>query len=256
LPFLNPPSAAARVQLGMDFHSHLLPGVDDGMADLGAAKAAILRLKLLGYAGAVLTPHIYQDFYYNTAASLRRRFQEFEAELAAYGVSFQLRLAAEYFIDDHLLELISRDELLWLAAGRERLVLVELPLYRESPYAQACLSGLVARGYRPVIAHVERYRTVRKKPQPWLDYFASFGAVLQGNIGSLAGQYGESVRAFAQDLRARNAITIWGTDLHNAADIDTYIRPALAACPHLIPRDNGFSNDSRPEFSLLRTQTS
>jgi tyrosine-protein phosphatase YwqE len=233
LPFFNPPSFAATPQLGLDFHSHLLPGVDDGMADLEAAKAAILRLKVLGYAGAVLTPHIYQDLYYNTAASLRRSFQQFEADLEAAGIYFQLQLAAEYFIDDHLLDLISRDELLWLPAGSERLVLVELPLYRESPYAEACLAGLVARGYRPVIAHVERYRPVRKRPKAWLDYFAAFGAVLQGNIGSLAGQYGESVRAFAQDLLARKAIAIWGTDLHHGADIEGYIKPALQKLPSL-----------------------
>lgn len=232
---MSSPATPAAPNLGLDFHCHLLPAVDDGMADFAEARTAILRMKEIGYTGAVLTPHIYQSLYYNTATSLRRAYEAFAEEIAAAGMTFELHLAAEYFIDDHLLDLISRDELLFVQSGQDRLVLVELPLYRESPYAEACLSGLALRGYRPVIAHVERYRTIRKKPQPWLDYFAAFGAMLQGNIGSLTGQYGESVRLFAEELRARDAISIWGTDLHQGADLEHYIRPGLAHLSFRMP---------------------
>jgi tyrosine-protein phosphatase YwqE len=215
-------------RLGLDFHSHLLPGVDDGMPDYDEARAAILSLAALGFSGAVLTPHVYKEVFDNDSAALAAAFEGFVKSLAADGVDFRLHLAAEYFADENFLRLIERDDLMHVTIGHERWVLLEFPYLQESPYSAVCLSALVARGYRPVIAHVERYRFVAQAPEDWLARFAGAGAVLQGDIGSLVGQYGEPVRRFASWLAARGLIEIWGTDLHRASQVQRHVVPGLA----------------------------
>jgi tyrosine-protein phosphatase YwqE len=221
-------AGSGRAHLQFDFHSHLLPGVDDGMSSYEEARSAIVALRGIGVTGAVLTPHIYKSVFDNGADGLRRVFGEFVERLARDGEVFDLHLAAEYFADEHFLNLIEHDEILSIRLGDERFVLLEFPYLQETPYAGACLAALVGRGYRPVIAHVERYRFVERAPAAWLERFERANAVLQGDIGSLAGQYGETVRRFAVWLQERGKISIWGSDIHKPAQVEAYIMPGLA----------------------------
>jgi tyrosine-protein phosphatase YwqE len=235
LAFLNRLRAASGTsvrsvpeQLGFDFHSHLLPGVDDGMESFEESCDAIAQLKALGFVGAVTTPHIYRGVFENHAAGLRAAFGTFRARLDAIGEAFPLHLAAEYFTDEHFLALIGRDDLLYLPVGDERWVLLEFPYAQESPFAAPCLAALVARGYRPVIAHVERYRFMAASPDSWIDRFEGMGCVLQGDIGSLVGQFGKSAQRLGEELLVRNLISLWGTDLHKPGQIGRHIVPGLA----------------------------
>jgi len=214
--------------LGLDFHSHLLPAVDDGVKDFAQAAVTIAGLRALGFSGAVLTPHLRHAVYDNESRQLRQAFAAFTAALRDADIAFQLYLACEYFADEHLMQLIDQNDLISLRVGGQRWVLLEMSHFQETPFATACLSALVARGYRPVIAHVERYRFIAAAPQPWLARFAGAGAILQGDIGSLAGQHGEPARRFAMWLATRRQVAIWGTDIHHPAQIDAYIVPGLA----------------------------
>lgn len=228
--FHNDRSLKARSapgELSFDFHSHLLPGVDDGMQTLEDSRRTIADLKTLGFAGAVITPHVYKGVFDNTATSLRASFATFLASLGEDTDDFPLYLAGEYFADEHFVRLIEQDDLLFLPVADERWVLLEFPYLQETPFASVCLSALGARGYRPVVAHVERYRYVAKMPDNWLGLFERSGAILQGDIGSLAGQHGEDVRRFAGLLMERNIVKIWGTDIHNPGQIKRHIVPGL-----------------------------
>ena len=188
----------------------------------------IAGLKGLGFSGAVLTPHLYHGVFDNQAARLRIVFDEFSTALKKDGIDFPLFLAGEYFADEHFLKLIEQGDLLSTRVGNERWVLLEFPYLQESPFATACLAALVSGGYRPVIAHVERYRFAAQNPAGWLEQFARYNAVLQGDIGSLAGQHGEAVKRFAVWLLDRNHIEIWGTDVHKSRQLERHIVPGLA----------------------------
>jgi protein-tyrosine phosphatase len=205
-----------------------MPGVDDGMESYEDAKLTIASLKTLGFAGAVITPHLYHGVFDNEAAALRICFDEFTTRLTQDGVEFPLYLAAEYFADGYFVGLIEQGDLLYTPVNNERWVLIEFPYLQESPFAITSMAALVSHGYRPIIAHVERYRFVAQNPQPWLEQFARYGGVLQGDIGSLAGQHGEGVKKFANWLLERNDILVWGTDIHKSRQITRHIIPGLA----------------------------
>jgi tyrosine-protein phosphatase YwqE len=211
----------------MDFHSHLLPQVDDGMPSYADSKLTIEKLQNLGFSGAVITPHLYHGVFDNQAAALRTAFEGYVNALRRDGVAFSLHLAGEYFADEHFLKLIEQGDLLHTEIDGERAVLLEFSYLQETPYASAGLAALVAHGYRPIVAHVERYRFVAQSPEPWLELFARYGAILQGDIGSLAGQHGEGPKRFARWLLERNHVAIWGTDVHNPRQIEKHIVPGL-----------------------------
>lgn len=213
--------------LGLDFHNHLLPQVDDGMASYEDARQTVDKLMKLGFTGAVITPHVYRGVFDNCAADLRLSFDGFISRLKQDGINFPLFLAGEYFADEAFLKLVEQGDLLYSAAGGERLVLLEFSYLQETPFATAGLAALVARGYRPVVAHVERYRFVAQKPEQWLQMFERYGAILQGDLGSLSGQYGEGTKRFARWLLDRGHVTIWGTDVHDPRQVDRHIVPGL-----------------------------
>jgi tyrosine-protein phosphatase YwqE len=126
----------------------------------------------LAFAGAVLNPPIYWDVFDNNSVQLRSTFDRFSAALTEQPLLFSLYLAAGYFVDEHFLTLIEHDDLLALQVGEERLILFEFSPMQGPWYLDLCLSALAARGYQPVIAHVERYRFVEPEPSAWFDRFA------------------------------------------------------------------------------------
>ena len=216
--------APAPGALGWDFHCHLVPGVDDGARDVAESLQIIAALKAAGYSGAVVTPHIYGGVFDNSARMLRSAFAELQQ---AVGADFPLKLAAEYHANDLLFELIARDELLYTELGGERAVLVEFPYLMEAPRGIDALVALRDAGYRPVLAHIERYRYVQAQPAPWLDRLQQIGVLLQCNIGSLEGMYGPGPQQLARKLLAERVPHLWSSDVHRAHQVNRYVVPGV-----------------------------
>jgi tyrosine-protein phosphatase YwqE len=213
--------------LAWDLHSHLVPGVDDGVPTIDDALAAIRELHSLGYRGSVVTPHVYRGLYPNTRETLEPALSSLRTALANAGIDYAIQMAAEYFADEHLIELAGREPLLSFGSPDAPLVLVEYPYSVEPLLWADALTALLRNGYTPVLAHIERYRFVSDNPDLWLERFAQFGVKIQCNIGSLVGQYGQRAFELARRMRDQRLATFWGTDLHRPAQIEKFIRPGL-----------------------------
>lgn len=199
--------AASLFPQGVDMHSHILPGVDDGVSTEEEALAAVRVMKTLGLSGAYCTPHIMQAFP-NTVESLRSKFSELQS--AAAGEGFVLKLAAEYMIDGGFEPLLRQGDMLCWDGGY---LLVELPQYMLPEGWMDSLFLIRELGYKPVLAHPERYLRILRMEE--LLYLAEQGVLFQGNVGSLSGFYGNHVRMIAQALLKRNLYHCWGTDAHS-----------------------------------------
>jgi tyrosine-protein phosphatase YwqE len=95
-------AASGILQGAADHHSHILPGVDDGVETMDEALRILATYEALGIKELWLTPHIMEDIP-NSAEKLATRFDELKA---AYSGNIQLHLAAEYMIDNHLRQLL------------------------------------------------------------------------------------------------------------------------------------------------------
>jgi len=107
--FSRKPASPVR-SLVTDMHSHLLPGVDDGVKTPEESFAVIDQLLALGYEKIITTPHIMADYFGNTAASLSTAYESFLPLLRERGYSFPFSLAAEYYLDENMLERVRLKE--------------------------------------------------------------------------------------------------------------------------------------------------
>lgn len=196
-----------------DMHSHILPGVDDGIQDVGRATRALLLLNRIGYKKVKLTPHFMKDYPENTRANIEARFQAFLTEVGDE-TPVELSLGGEYMLDSCFLD---RCEEGFLTLDKNNtLVLCETSYMSADPQAPNMLYQAMLKGYQPVIAHPERYNyasmaTYRRWKEK--DY------LLQLNLLSLAGAYGETAKSKARALLKEGTYDYVGSDLHRDKDL-------------------------------------
>ena len=198
--------------LGTDMHSHLIPGIDDGSPDLDTSVELIQGMIGLGYKKLITTPHLMIDLYPNNRQTIAKGFEKLKAELKKRKINIEIQAAAEYFLDDHFDSLLEKKEP--LLTLKDNLVLVEfsfasLPLdYKEKIFA------IQLNGYKPVLAHPERYTYLHNKPEIY-ETLRDVGCLFQVNLLSLTGYYGKSVAQVADRFFKKQQIELLGSDLHH-----------------------------------------
>lgn len=193
---------------GTDHHSHILPGVDDGIATMEEALQALQALAATGIKELWLTPHIMED-YPNTSAALQARFATLQS---SYSGPITLHLAAEYMIDNQFHELLESGDLLPIGNTGNHL-LVETSYFTPPMQLNATLQRIKSKGYHPLLAHPERYIYMEEKQYSEL---RENGVKFQLNIISLSGGYGRAVEKKAKWLLKNNMYTVAGSDLHSS----------------------------------------
>lgn len=195
-----------------DYHSHILPGVDDGVRNLEEALGVLARLEREGVESLWLTPHVMEDVP-NRTADLQQRFAELQG---AYGGPIRLHLAAEYMLDSLFVDRLEAGDLLPLGERGDAL-LVETSCFTPPMDLDGLLNRIRSAGWHPVLAHPERYFYMDHA-----DYrrLAAAGTRFQLNLGSLAGAYGREVQRKAKWLLRHKFYALAGSDLHRERMVD------------------------------------
>jgi len=194
-----------------DIHSHLIPGIDDGAKTMEDSLILAQGLVDLGYNKVVTTPHIMSDYYKNNPEIIRSGLNNLNAELSKANIDLEIIAAAEYYIDFEFLDRIDKEELLTFG---DNYVLVECSFIESPRGLKESLFKLQTNGYKPVLAHPERYGY-------WHNNFAVYeelknrDILFQVNILSLVGIYSPNVAKIAEQLINQNMVEWLGTDLHN-----------------------------------------
>lgn len=203
-----------------DFHSHLIPDVDDGAQSPADSAAALARFRAEGAMQIITTPHFMGSLTLDPVrgeerldlldagwASLRAVV---DADAARMGSAMRVERAAEVMLDVPDPDLT--DDRLRLAGGP--FVLVEYPMLRLPPVnAEFALLGLRTRGWIPVVAHPERYRNLDPSLEE-LERFRNAGAYLQMNAGSLFGDYGKTAAGHARRILLEGRADYISSDYH------------------------------------------
>ncbi len=201
---------------GTDFHSHLIPGVDDGAATIEESRAALAAFARDGISTAILTPHFEGSLTLAPLLAAERLDQidagwaalTGDAEAAATGV--RLLRGVELMLDVPDPDL--RDERLRL--GGSRFVLVEYPgMQLPEQHADFAVRSLRAKGLQPILAHAERYQNVSDSLDELLPLRYT-GAYFQVNAGSLLGHHGRGAARRAEALLSRGWAEYASSDYH------------------------------------------
>ena len=206
------------LQGATDRHSHILYGVDDGAATLEDALAVLAYEEEIGIREVWCTPHIMEDVP-NTTEALKQRFAELQA---AYQGPIKLHLAAEYMLDTLFEERFNAGDLLTM---EDDTLLVETSTWNPPADMTGTLRKIQKAGYRPLLAHPERYRYMT---DPGYERLHKMGIHFQLNLGSLVGYYGETAMRKAHELLEKGWYSEIGSDCHRLATIkEQYNREVL-----------------------------
>lgn len=196
----------------VDLHSHILPQVDDGACSCEEAVSLINMEIASGVDTIVLTPHYYIDRESSAAFARKREaaFAALNAALLAAGINVNLVLGAEVFLCPDIIKYGSRSILCYAHTG---FMLVEFPSSYFPDWAPEVLLTMIDSGVTPVIAHVERYEALLRKPE-LLYGIVRGGALVQVNADSLVcGSFG--TRSVLFTLMENNLIHFIVTDTHS-----------------------------------------
>lgn len=208
--------AESGILRGMtDYHSHLLPGVDDGVQTVEESLEILRLYEQLGIRDVWFTPHIMEDIP-NTTAGLRNRFEQFQKQ---YTGNIRLHLAAEYMLDNLFKERLAHRDLLPIGEEGNHL-LVETSYFNPPMDLYGMMEKIKSAGFIPVLAHPERYTYMGEK-----DYrrLKEAGVMFQSNLSSLVGGYGNPVKKKVEELYSKAMINLYGTDTHTLSSFNRII---------------------------------
>ncbi len=202
--------------LTVDMHSHLLSGIDDGVENLEEALQTIVALKKLGYEKLITTPHVMMGVYDNTPEILNAKRDELRLFLKKNGVAIEIEASAEYYLDEHFMEMLKgKDQLLPIA---NKYILIETAFMHTSPFLNEAVFLLQASGLKPILAHPERYMYMHEDFNQYIDLHQK-GVLFQLNLSSLTGYYSPMVRKMARKLIDEKMVDFLGTDCHGPRHI-------------------------------------
>ncbi|MEO8711957.1 MAG: CpsB/CapC family capsule biosynthesis tyrosine phosphatase [Parafilimonas sp.] len=198
--------------LAADMHSHLLPGLDDGLQEIEQTMIFMQQLQQMGYKKLICTPHILSDVYPNTPETILPKLELVRSALKENNIDIQVEAAAEYMVDIDFENYINAGKPL-LTFGKN-LILIEMSYVAASNNIENVIFNLRLKGFQPILAHPERYNYLFGDIEKF-QRFIDLGCYLQINILSLLGYYGDATKNTAQNLLKKNMITLAGTDMHH-----------------------------------------
>jgi tyrosine-protein phosphatase YwqE len=200
-----------------DMHSHLIPGIDDGVREMEEAVELIGKLHGYGLEKLIITPHVMSEFYRNTPEIILRGLEQVKQAVAEAGIEIQLEAAAEYYLDEILFEKVENNEPL-LTFGNN-LVLVVTGFISKPHILLEAFFRMEMAGYQPVLAHPERYIYLHQDSS-CLEALAERNVPFQMNLLSLVGHYSKAVKKFSEKIIDRGLVRLVGTDCHNQYYLD------------------------------------
>jgi tyrosine-protein phosphatase YwqE len=200
--------------IAVDMHSHLLPGLDDGLKEVQKSVELITELQELGYKKLICTPHILSDLYPNSRDTIMPKLDLVRQAVANAGISVEIDAAAEYMIDPDFSQKVGASKKADLLTMKGNHILVEMSYLAASPVFEQTIFDLRMLGLTPILAHPERYSYYHNQFDQY-ERFIELGCKLQVNLLSLLGGYGPQVKKTAEKLFKNQMVEFVGTDMHH-----------------------------------------
>lgn len=203
----------------VDFHSHILPGIDDGAKTLEESVQLASAMASWRFERITCTPHITR-LYRNTPEIIKSEFDRLEEALSTDGVKVELRMSAEYRLNPETWpDVLSKG---WLMPIEDKFILMEFPISHRSEMGglnpMEEFKKVISLGLTPILPHPERYFYLSHDE---LMTYVDAGVKIQSNYGSLAGLYGLEAQERAQKLIDEGIVSFLATDMHNMKYVES-----------------------------------
>lgn len=218
----------------IDFHSHIIPEIDDGSRSIEETMLLLEEAKKAGFSKIICTSHYLEEHYEFDEASRKKFLEMLKIGADNLKLGLDLYLGSEIYISYDIVEILK--EYKASTINGTSYVLIELPMQSELPNLKKVIYELLGNGYIPIIAHPERYSYVKENPNWLLDYI-QLGVLFQANYGSIIGMYGKEAQKTVKLLLKHDMIHFLGSDVHRPKTIYTKMPEILQELQKVLERD-------------------
>ncbi|MBL0308172.1 MAG: capsular biosynthesis protein [Bacteroidetes bacterium] len=195
----------------VEFHNHILPGIDDGAKTIDDSIMMLRQFEQLGYKKVVATPHSMAEGYVNPNDKILKLRDEVREAIAKNSIQLEFDAAAEYYFDEAFLEKVAKKDLLCIS---KNFVLMELNFSLRPNNLNEVIYKLQVADYNLILAHPERYSFFYEKDFESYESLKNRGVYFQINLGSLIGKYGAPAKYTAEKMIDLGMVEFVGSDLH------------------------------------------
>jgi protein-tyrosine phosphatase len=225
--------------IGIDMHSHILPGIDDGAPTVKESVILVKRLIDLGFTKLIATPHIMADYYRNTPETIQKALDQLKEELEKQQINIPVEAAAEYYFDETFESKIEKGNLLTMG---NNYLLFELSYINYPNNLKEVVKKLNDKGYKPILAHPERYPYLYGSIENY-NKIREYGCYFQLNTISLTGYYGKQTQKIAEDLVDNMMVDFIGSDMHHTKHADALQQSLFLTHTKLLIEESSLQNE-------------
>ncbi|MFF2459544.1 tyrosine-protein phosphatase [Peribacillus simplex] len=197
----------------IDIHCHILPGVDDGSADMNESMNMARKAVESGITHLFATPHHLNEKYVNIKSGIIDCARSLNESLKQNNIPLTIHLGQEVRIHRDIFNSLEKEEILTLD-DNGTFLLLELPSGRVPTYTQEVIYELLLKGITPIIVHPERNKELISNHQLLFELIQE-GALTQLTSGSIIGNFGKSIQSFSKKIIEHNLAHFIATDAHN-----------------------------------------
>lgn len=216
----------------IDMHSHILPGMDDGSRSMGQTLRMLETAVSEGITTMIATPHNMPGKGCPPGSVVRRKVDELRRTVEQEGIPLEIVAGTEYYYREEVLDILDSEDAVTL--GNSDCVLVEFEPLAERNYIRNALRNILGLGYRPVIAHVERYAKLMEDTAVLGDMRKN-GILVQVNAMSVTGDNGRQAKKDVRNLLKKGLVDFVATDAHS----DGRRAPYMEKCAEVLYRKCG-----------------
>ncbi len=191
----------------IDFHSHILYGIDDGARTIEESISIIKKLVKIGFKEIVLTPHYRQPYFKNNKEK-QKVLKELNKELKDLKIDVKLYLANEVAITTNIIKLIKDKQISLL----NNYLFLELPFNSKIHNLEKIIYELQENNINIILVHPERYSYFTKEDYQKL---IDLDILFQVNYESISGKYGNDAKKKVKYLYKNNLVEFISSDIHH-----------------------------------------
>ena len=218
----------------IDFHSHILPNVDDGSKSMEETINLIKEAKESGFEAIVSTSHYIEGYYEVPNNEREEILKKINKELKKTDCNIKIYLGNENYLSNNLINLIKQNRAATM--GNSDYVLFELPMNVKPMNIYNVVYDMLENNLKPVLAHPERYTFVQAEPDILYDLIEK-GVLMQVNYGSIIGYYGKRAEIIAKKLLKNNMVHFLGSDVHKQNTIYPKIEKILLKINEIVEKE-------------------
>jgi len=207
----------------IDFHSHIIHGIDDGAKNLDMSLEMLKISEIEGVEYICATPHFISEEFEITREKYIEKLDRLVLASREENLKIKILSGLEIYMHPNLPKLY-KEKRIWGINGSEYL-LIELPMGQFPMYTEDVFYELMLLGAKPILAHPERNIKIMKSHDLIINLIEQ-GVLMQINAGSLLGDYGKEVKKTAQQFIKMNMVHILGSDGHNISSRKTKLKSA------------------------------